>query len=189
MNRGAEIAFVHPDGRLERFRTAGQGRQPSSSNTPARCQSHLQKMTPGGHGPGTSELSPRDVVVLPAAQPKTKLLEKKRKKKTADSDRGFDVPPSYEEALAMPGPAVSDDADEGESLGDSDSDTAPLQGGLTLDYINVRPGGHAGGHADPRGETLAPVEVAIDDQSDHVLISLPSPTGSPPPPASQSLNS
>jgi len=175
-NGGAEIAFVHPDGRLERFRTAGQGRQ----RQPSRCQSHLQKMTPGdeGHSPGTSELSPRDVVVLPATQPKTKLLEKKKKKKTADSDLGFDVPPSYEEALAMPGPAVSD---EGDSQGDSDSDTAPLQGRLTLDYVNVRPGGHS----DPSGETLVPVEVAIEDQSDHVLISLPP----PPYPESQSLNS
>ncbi|XP_005089303.1 uncharacterized protein LOC101852367 isoform X2 [Aplysia californica] len=215
---GPEIAFVHSDGRIERFRTTDRvpsshsvasvsRNSPRSNRVPRKNAS--SKFTRGGGSsmspvmskpsPKVSRESSSQLSQEPAAIPLLQANTAPTRRSTGDVseiglDGGCDMPPSYEEALDMPGPSQLDAAlgeeeeDEGDSLFqlEAGADENSVLGCLRIDYVNIgtEPGGEREHVAqDPDGECArgghdptATSSLSEPDTSDsgQALVSLPS---------------
>ncbi|CAL1526530.1 unnamed protein product [Lymnaea stagnalis] len=148
---GAEIAFVHNDGRIERFRS----RDVTASNEVLHAHhkqtsqssqaSHKRKGNISCNSPSLSPQSSHPKNNTPLCRT---LLDSTQGLTTDQGDAvslgGSDMPPSYEEALDMPGPSeinlspVEDESELDDAMDVVDIPTSRLQ----LDYMNVGPGSH-----------------------------------------------
>lgn len=143
---GAEIAFVHNDGRIERFRSrdvmaSNEALHPRHKQ--AGKSSQFGDKRKGNSGCDSPSLSPQSSHPKHTT-PLGRTLQDHTQGLTADlgdaiSLGGFDMPPSYEEALDMPGPSeinvAQDEIELDEAMDAVDISTSSLQ----LDYMNVGP--------------------------------------------------
>lgn len=133
---GSEIAFVHSDGRVERFRPfngAGADTRISPSN-----RKQTDKAAEGSQN--SHEL--RNHRMISHNRPSTSFHQASTDLESvtslgpdlgdAVSLGGCDIPPSYEEALGMP---VA--ANIGSGIGSEDGDDVAVGGRLEIDYFNT----------------------------------------------------
>ncbi|XP_059166450.1 uncharacterized protein LOC131948782 [Physella acuta] len=179
--KGTQIAFVHPDGRIERFRPLDSETTSSSSTavtsvSPARRRSNPTQTHQAKHKPGDSDDSPyfmfQPMRVGIDAVPSTAQSDTQNgmaDQSDAVSLGGSELPPSYEEALEMPRPSHHGalNVNTPDAIEEEDCDAVGEGGRLELNYMNVAPGAHqgAGAHigAGAHGETDAHMDTDVSD--------------------------